>query len=300
MGAGVSQSSSADKAKRLQAREDLKNFGVLRERALQRDAFMNAMSTRKVAEIDKACARFPKDAELASYLPIIIREKLGGIELKFYVEGGGKDPRVTAYVDWCLRYGNELPELHSYLVGDRSQPEPVAPELYDLCLDLRLLKDTDSDASLKKSALIIKKKIAANEDTSALALARQPYASTRMMLQKCVLLAPYIDGQKFAGFFINLQQAHEIRKTSTTALRLALVNKALSARDLREHALNVYARRMTIPTGSFIPSDAKPALLKAMHDTLLVLSVESDIHWMEDEALSQLKALIKQKMDQLG
>ncbi|MDO9434067.1 hypothetical protein [Hydrogenophaga sp.] len=291
------------KAMRQQAVKDLKDPKVLQARAKQRDELFAALTTYSTTRVSEAMKDLPANVTLASYFPIANPENFRAELSKSALNYGkifNKSDSLEDYISWHGKVQVEISKsvgLSANLLNDQSlvdyikwyeiyhhltlrndatlalSPDlmgGIKPDVVELCTALRAVHESDDKATMKKSASTIRK-VLHGRSINARALAEQPIASTRMMLQKCTLLKKYmgiLDTKAFAAFQVLLEEAHQWRKTAHVSLQTALLRTSVHAPDVVQLAVIAHARAATIPTAGYVNADATPAQLKAMAATL--------------------------------
>ncbi len=264
--------------------ENREKFDQLRAQARQRDDLLEALRSGNLEAVFTAQLALEggeKGARKAwaDHFPVADPEKLNGqmtAVVRQYVDRHGPHSELMAYAQWCDRHRLRMLVNDAELVRFPTLKDGVNREVRKLCLALRRLDETTDEATLKESVRSIKTRISAHETITALQLAHQTYASTRMMLQKTALLAEYCAGTTLDQFHDKLVEAHRMQENSMAELQTALRRvqpKWTRAIQLSEvalvgHCVNVYARGLTIPTEDLVPKAVVPAQL---HVVLLML-----------------------------
>ncbi len=257
--------------RREQDKEALSNPGELVKRANLRDDLLAAIAKYDVAAIATLRAKMPKGVTMASYLPIPNAENVPVSLIKLaltYHDQVEQDHDLLHYATWCANLHDVEKLRPKAMAAIAASPHALKPKVRDLCIALRTLDDTADEASLKKSATSIKKMLKDNQRITVQTLAQQPFAGTRMMLQKCTLLSKYIDGTTLNKFRAKVEQAHQERKHATAQLPVELLKKTVDAKTVTALCVTVFARRETGALVNFLRSGFTKAQLQTMFTTL--------------------------------
>ncbi|QHE86774.1 hypothetical protein [Hydrogenophaga sp. BPS33] len=263
---------SAAQTPRLLAASELTDPEEIKKRAKQREGLYAALATRGPQAITFALADVPQETNLASYFPLgdpgQFREEVLESAQQF-VKTFFSDDELIAYLDWCQTHAHLTTYMGRILDDETGVKKVIKPEVIELCMALRAVDDTAETAALEKNASAIQKAMS-HKNITALALAQQPFASTKMMMQKCMLLKNYSgrEGKDFDHFLQTLENAHTIRKAAHAGLQHAVLMKPLKQKDVLNLAVSAYARVMTTPTLGYLPPDTPQTQLKVIDGVL--------------------------------
>ncbi|MDO9434069.1 hypothetical protein [Hydrogenophaga sp.] len=303
-----------------QAKENREKFDKLRQLAEQRDKLLEALGLQDRQKIFEAYPLVDESGiepgkAWASQLPLVSDPaKLNGkmtAGAQQYVAYYGLDRELMDYAQWCDRYHDRYPLCVSMndadTTGSPSLSKSDPHKVRELCVALRKLDERADELGLEMSARAIMAMITRNKKITVLELTQQTYVSTRMMLEKTVLLAEYGAGPTLNVFREKLVEAHKTQEEATSVLQSALRRVQpkwtraipLSGVQLVGLCVNVYAHCMTNPADEPIPKAVTPAQLTIVWKALdsLLRQPEGTLTLQEIVAMEYLMERISERVD---
>lgn len=209
-----------DSTAQLKLEMGMKEPGELRRRAALRDDLLEALEKDDTPKITKLLADIPPGMPLSRYLPVSTTRPFH-LSLKLSAQKYTNDPQADKALVSYLQWSRDRQEV-SQALNKADLKRVIGGDLIKLCGALDGIDESSDDRSLGREAKSIKAMMADIRHRSAEDLATQPFASTRSMLQKCVLLKKHIDGATFQQFELKLEKAHQMRLASQVNLNRGL------------------------------------------------------------------------------